>query len=83
MNTLNTIHTEYLRTACRTLETVRVSCNTSTFKDFWIYNYEGGHFRVFTSHQKATDFLNNTSQEYWVDFVDEELLDDFLMGIKF
>lgn len=83
MNTLNTIHTEYLRTASRTLETVRVSSNASTFQDFWIYNYEGVHFRVFTSYQKATDFLNNASQECWVDFVDEELLDDFLMGIKF
>lgn len=83
MNTLKTLHTEYLKTACRTLEIVRVSSNTSTFKDFWIYNYDGVHFRVFTSHKKADDFLNNTSQECWVDFADEKHLDDFLMGIKF
>lgn len=83
MNTLSTIDITYLNKASRTLETVRVSLNASTFKDFWIYNYEGVHFRVFTSFQKATDFLNNTSQECWVDFEDEDLLDDFLIGIEF
>jgi hypothetical protein len=81
MNFIKTLDTTYLNRASRTLETVQVSRTGYASKLFWVYNYEGVHFRVFTSNQQVLDFLENKSHEFWVDFEDDETMEEFLFGV--
>jgi hypothetical protein len=80
MTTIQTIYTEHIRYANRTLECVEISKNQSVLH-YWIYNFQGNHFRVFQSVTDAFAFLNNeTSNNCIADFETEEALDDFLMS---
>lgn len=80
MTTLQTIHTEYIRYANRTLECVEVRSENPGYRYFWIYNFQGIHFRVFGSEVEALAFLNNESDNNWIAyFEEEEELDNFLL----
>lgn len=59
MTTLQTIQTEYIRYANRTLECVEVRSENLGYRHYWIYNYQGIHFSVFGSEIEALTFLNN------------------------
>ena len=82
MNTLQTLHTHYFRYANRSLETVKIVGEIGQEKTLWIYNFEGVHFRVFTSKIEAWDFLDNKAGDCLIDFESEEELDRFLVEIK-
>jgi hypothetical protein len=82
MNHIQTIETQYIRYARRSLDTVEVKQSEKCMKTFWVYNYEGWHFRVFESLAKAEAFLDNESYECLIDFVCEKELDDYLLNYK-
>jgi hypothetical protein len=79
MNNIKTIDTEYLR-ANRTIETIVVKQGIFS-KAFWIYNYEGIHYRVFENLLDVFNFLNN-SIEPAHSFDNENKLDNFLLNCK-
>ena len=79
MNQIQTINTEYLRSS-RTIETIMVSDNKSSVV-FFLYNYEGNSFRLFSSHVNLINFfLNKCESDFH--FCSEIELDDFLVKIK-
>ena len=78
MNTFHAIHVEYLRPS-RTIETVIVS-NEELRQVFFIFNYEGNHFRVFESHLDLINFFQDKA-ECDFDFDTEEELDWFLAHV--
>jgi hypothetical protein len=81
MLNIQTIYTEYIRYANRTLECMEISKNQSILH-YWIYNYQGNHFRVFDSLLEVFAFLNNQSDNNWIaDFDTEEELDNYLHSI--
>lgn len=79
MNTFKAIHLEYLRPS-RTIETVLVS-NQELSQVFFIYNYEGNHFRVFENHESLIRFFQNKT-ECDFEFGTDAELDLFLSGVK-
>lgn len=79
MNTFKAIHVEYLRSS-RTIETVLVS-NQELSQVFFIYNYEGNHFRVFKNHLDLINFFQDNA-ECDFEFGTEEELDLFLSDVK-
>jgi hypothetical protein len=79
MNTFQTLNTEYLRSS-RTIETVLVS-NEDLSQVFFIYNYEGNHFRVFQNHLDLINFFQDKA-ECDFDFGTEDELDWFLAVVK-
>ena len=78
MNTFQAIHVEYLRPS-RTIETVLVSKGRLS-EVFFIYNYEGNHFRVFQNHLDLINFFQDKA-ECDFDFGTEEELDWFLANV--
>ena len=78
MNTFQAIHVEYLRPS-RTIETVLVSKDELS-QVFFIYNYEGNHFRVFQSHWDLINFFQDKA-ECDFDCGTEEELDWFLANV--
>jgi hypothetical protein len=81
MLNIQTIYNEYIRYANRTIECVEIIKNQSVLH-YWIYNYQGNHFRVFDSLLDVFAFLNNQCDNNWVaDFDTEEELDSFLLSI--
>lgn len=79
MNTFEAIHVEYLRSS-RTIETVLV-LNKNLSQLFFIYNYEGYHFRVFTNHLDLINFFQDKA-ECDVELGTDEALDCFLARVK-
>lgn len=75
---INPLEVQYIRYACRTLETVETMSERGRRKIWWIYNYEGKHFRVFESQEAAQEFLDNKGDDWVIDFDSEEELDRFL-----
>ena len=72
------LEVQYIRYACRSLETLETLSEKGIRKMWWIYNYEGKHFRVFESQGAAQDFLDNKGDDWLIDFDSEEKLDRFL-----
>ena len=72
------LEVQYIRYACRSLETLETISEKGIRKIWWIYNYEGKHFRVFESQGAAQDFLDNKGDDWVIDFDSEEELDRFL-----
>ena len=73
MNTIINCHTDYI-TPSRTLETISYK---QSDKIIYIYNYEGTHFRLFTSLLELIQFFTlGTEPKY--DFTEEGDLDLFL-----
>lgn len=62
---------DYLRSS-RTIETILVS-NLVNEKVFFVYNYEGYSFRVFSSHSDLINFFqdNNLDSEFHFDTENE------------
>ncbi len=79
MNSIKTINTEYLRSS-RTIDTVLVT-HLNTEKVFFVYNYEGISFRLFTSHVNLINFFADDFTEGDFHFEDEEELDLFLSNV--
>ena len=79
MNTFLAVHIEYLRVS-RTIETVLVS-NLECLQVFFVYNYEGNHFRVFKNHLDLINFFQDKAGCDF-EFGTEEELDCFLAGVK-
>lgn len=79
MNTVTTVSTSYLRPS-RTIETVLVS-NDNFEKAFFIFNYEGYHFRLFYSLIDLLHFFQDNHVESDFHFSTEEDLDLFLSKI--
>lgn len=79
MNTIKIINTEYLRSN-RTIETVIVNQGIK-YTVFWIYNFEGIHFRVFEALLDVIDFFNN-STEAKLSFNNENELDNYLLNLQ-
>lgn len=77
MNKVQTIDTEYLRSD-RTIDKILVYQGVFS-KIFWIYNFEGIHFRVFEKLLDVHNFLS-TSFEAKYSFDNEKELDDFLLN---
>ena len=79
MNTFLAVHIEYLR-ASRTIETVLVS-NDECSQVFFVYNYEGNHFRVFKNHLDLIKFFQDKAKCDF-EFSTEAQLDLFLGSVK-
>lgn len=77
MNTFQAVHIEYLR-PLRTIETVLVSKGLLS-QVFFIYNYEGNHFRVFKNHLDLILFFQDKAKSD-LEFGTDEELDCFLAG---
>jgi hypothetical protein len=82
MNSIQTIHTQYIRYANRSLDTVKVVSEMGQEKTLWIYNFEGIHFRVFGSEKEAWNLLDNKADDCLIDFDKEEELERFLVEIE-
>lgn len=78
MNSLQCLHTEYLRSS-RTIETVLVS-DRNLNKVVFIYNYEGNSFRVFESHMSLLNFFQHDVEPDF-HFDTEFQLDSFLLKV--
>lgn len=76
MNSIKTIDTEYLRSD-RTIDTILVYQGVMS-KIFWIYNFEGIHFRVFEKFLDVHYFLSNSFVAKY-SFSNEKELDEFLL----
>lgn len=78
MNIINHCSVEYI-TASKTIEIVSLKNSDSLF---YIYNYEGYHFRVFTELLSLMNFL-----QYGVEpkhtFSNDEELDGFISSYSF
>lgn len=77
MNDIWTVKTIYIR-ASRTLEFTIVTNDLGT-RMFYIYNYEGLHYRLFNSKIEVRKFFSCEDAEFW-EFSDEEILDSYLMN---
>jgi hypothetical protein len=82
MNTLETLHTQYIRFANRSLETVKVVSEIGHEKTLWIYNFEGVHFRVFEAELDAWKLIDNHGDRSIRDFDTEADLDRFLITLE-
>lgn len=79
MNTFHTINTSYI-TSSRTIETVLVS-NEKLTQVFFIYNYEGKSFRLFSDHLDLINFFQDAAESE-AHFNTEIELDNFLAEVK-
>lgn len=77
MNIIKTIDTDYLRSN-RTIDTILVNQGLIS-KIFWVYNFEGIHFRIFEKLFDVHNFLNNSFEAKY-SFDNEKELDDFLLN---
>lgn len=80
MNSFSCVDTYYLR-ASRTIETILVE-NGNRQNLFFVYNYEGNHFRLFYSIDSLVNFFSCSDAEVYCDFETDEELDNFLGTVK-
>jgi len=80
MNTIRQVNERYIR-ANRTIERVRVFSG-DMWKDLFIYNYEGVHFRIFDSESKALDCVSGHCNKPMGEFVNETEMDNFLQNFN-
>ena len=78
MNIINHCSVEYI-TASRTIEIVSLK-NTDSL--FYIYNYEGNHFRVFTELLSLMSFFQYGDEPKHT-FSNDEEVDDFISHYNF
>lgn len=73
MNTVTPVDTEYLRPS-RTIDILSV-VNEQSMQErlFYIYNYEGTHFRLFYSLTKLISFFNNEDEADYDSESEDEL----------
>jgi hypothetical protein len=63
--------------ANKTLESyVLINHNRNVKKVFWLYNYEGIHYRLFTDKKEVNNFLNADDFEC-MEFENERKCDDY------
>ncbi len=80
MNIITQISGNYLRVD-RSVEEIVVSNNRSQ-KTFFVYNFEGVHYRIFESKKDAFKCADgNTSIKPLQEFKDESALDSFLESL--
>lgn len=75
MNWIKQLNCEYL-TPNKTIEELLVF-NGRSERIFYIYNYKGTSFRLFSSKQKLDEFFDNVTDEA-LHFQTEETLDHYL-----
>ena len=80
MNTINTLRTTYLQSN-RTVDTIKLE-NEEATKYFYLYNHEGLLYRLFDSKTAISDFFNNNPSEF-LEFEDDETLDNYLLNLQF
>lgn len=78
INTINHSTVEYI-TPNKTIEIVSLK-NTDNL--FYIYNYQGNHFRVFIELLSLINFLEHGVEPEHT-FVNDEELDDFISSYSF
>lgn len=79
MNTIKQLNCEYL-TPNKTIEELLVF-NDHSERVFYLYNYKGTSFRLFSSKQKLDEFFDNASDEA-IHFQTEETLDHHLSQVQ-
>lgn len=62
----------------RTIEHITISHPFSSQKTYFVYNDHGLHFRVFSSQEHLSVFLNNQPHHLLAEFESETDLDAFL-----
>ena len=77
MNEISNQKVFYFR-ASRTLEIFFVAYEQK-HKIFFLYNYEGMHYRLFENKEEVRKFFNYEDSEY-LSFEDEEELDFYLLN---
>lgn len=77
MNIIDNCAVDYIQ-ANRTVETIGLK-NTNRF--FYIYNFEGNHFRVFTEILGLIRFFQ-FGKEPKYSFTDEQKLDKFILNFN-
>lgn len=78
MNIINNCSVEYI-TASKTIEIVSLKNSDSLF---YIYNYEGNHFRIFTELLSLISFFQNGVETEYT-FSNDEEVDDFISSYNF
>lgn len=78
MNSCIAIETDYLRSD-RTIETILVR-NSKSEKLFWVYNFEGIHFRLFETWLAVDHFFKH-AEEPLHSFNSETDVDDYLLQV--
>jgi|9_EtaG_2_1085328.scaffolds.fasta_scaffold01201_8 hypothetical protein len=79
MNQIRQNNCEYVRPNI-TIEVISV-INNCTAKIYYVYNYKGISFRLFSSKKHLEGFLDNLSLEYH-HFEKEDELDNYLNQLK-
>lgn len=78
MNTINHFTVEYI-TPNKTIEIVSIKNSDNLF---YIYNYQGNHFRVFTELLSLIRFFENGVEPKYA-FVNDVEVDDFIASYSF
>ncbi len=78
MNTINHFTVEYI-TPNKTIEIVSIKNSDNLF---YIYNYQGNHFRVFTELLSLIRFFQHGIEPKYA-FVNDEEVDDFIASYSF
>lgn len=80
MNTIKQMSETYLR-ANRTIEQIRVFAN-NVWKDFFVYNYEGVHFRIFATKKEAHNSASGDLVKPLAEFKDDLSMKKFLQNFN-
>lgn len=78
MNIINHCSVEYI-SASKTIEIVSLKNSDSLF---YIYNYEGNHFRVFTELLSLIRFFQHSVEPEYT-FSNDDEVDDFISSYSF
>jgi hypothetical protein len=79
MISINCTQTLCIRYANRTIETIEILNDNILSRTFWIYNYEGKHFRVFDDENKLDLFLKSHHDHSIAEFESETAMENFLI----
>jgi hypothetical protein len=79
MNKISLIEVEYIRPS-RSIEVLLIS-KEGLSKLFFLYNYEGFHFRLFSKISEMIKFFKNEHSDF-IEFEEETEIDSFLKNIE-
>lgn len=84
MNKIEAIQCEYINCAWRTIETILLidKLNNDKQKVVYLYNYEGIHFRIFSSLIELSNFLQGEDYKILAEFDKDKDVDKFLSALS-
>jgi len=83
MNTIETLQTNYLNRACRTIDTILLTNEQKEMKVVYMYNYEGIHYRIFENILELSKFLAGNEYTVLKEYSHDRWVDMFLEKYQF